>query len=141
MPFTQQVKAPMIDFILKQLPYDLSNHAGLALIGKYLKRININSLVDPAFSVRSGIANSDILKCYIGLLCLGKNDFDAIEGQRKDAFFARALGLRAVQSTELKPPVCKPVKDGVCIGCCAEADFAPSHVESASAPSWLPNHG
>lgn len=97
--FTQQVKAHMTDFILKQLPYDLSNQAGLALIGKYLKRININSLVDPAFSVRSGIANSDILKSYLGLLCLGKNDFDAIEGQRKDAFFIRALGLRAVPSS------------------------------------------
>lgn len=30
----------MTDFILKQLPYDLSGQAGLALIGKYLKRIN-----------------------------------------------------------------------------------------------------
>jgi hypothetical protein len=89
----------MTDFVIKQLPYDLSNQAGLALIGKYLKRININALVDPAFSVRSGIANSDILKSYLGLLCLGKNDFDAIEGQRKDAFFARALGLRAVPSS------------------------------------------
>lgn len=72
----------MTDFIIKQLPYDLSNQGGLALVDKYLKRININSLVDPAFSVRSGIANSDILKSYLGLLCLGKNDFDAIEGQR-----------------------------------------------------------
>lgn len=89
----------MTDFVIKQLPYDLSNQAGLALIGKYLKRININALVDPAFSVRSGIANSDILKSYLGLLCLGKNDFDAIESQRKDAFFARALGLRAVPSS------------------------------------------
>jgi hypothetical protein len=89
----------MTDFILKQLPYDLSNQAGLAMIGKYLKRININSLVDPAFAVRSGIANSDILKSYLGLLCLGKNDFDAIEGQRNDAFFIRALGLRAVPSS------------------------------------------
>lgn len=77
----------------------VSNQAGLALVGKYLKRININSWVDPAFSVRSGIANSDIIKSYLGLLCLGKNDFDAIEGQRKDAFFARALGLRAVPSS------------------------------------------
>ena len=89
----------MTDFIIKQLPYDLSHQAGLALIGKYLKRINFNGLVDPSFSVRSGIANSDILKSYLGLLCLGKNDFDAIEGQRKDAFFARALGLRAVPSS------------------------------------------
>ena len=27
------------------------------------------------------------VKSYLGLLCLGKNDFDAIEGQRKDADF------------------------------------------------------
>jgi hypothetical protein len=81
------------------LPYDLSSQAGLALIGKYLKRINLNALVDPAFSVRAGIANSDILKSYLGLLCLGKNDFDAIEAQRTDAFFARALHLRAVPSS------------------------------------------
>jgi hypothetical protein len=58
----------MADFILKQLPYDLSNQAGLALIGKYLKRINLNALVDPRFPVRSGIANSDVLKSYLGLL-------------------------------------------------------------------------
>ena len=89
----------MTDFILKQLPYDLSGQAGLALIGKYLKRINFNALVDPAYPVRSGIANSDILKSYLGLLCLGKNDFDAIEGQRKDRFFTRALGVRAVPSS------------------------------------------
>ena len=89
----------MTDFVIKQLPYDLSNQAGLALIGKYLKRINLNALVDPAFPVRSGISNSDILKSYLALLCLGKNDFDAIEGQRKDSFFARALHLRAVPSS------------------------------------------
>lgn len=89
----------MTDFIIKQLPYNLSNQAGLALVGKYLKRININRLVDPTFSVRSGIANSNILKSYLGLLCLGKNDFDAIECQRQDAFFARALDLRAVPSS------------------------------------------
>lgn len=76
------------------MPCDLSGQAGLALIGKYLQRINLNSLVDPTFPVRS-----DILKSYLGLLCMGKNDFDAIEGQRKDAFFTRALGLRATPSS------------------------------------------
>ena len=89
----------MSEFVVKQLTYDLSSQAGLALIGKYLKRINLSALVDPAFPVRAGIANSDILKSYLGLLCLGKNDFDAIEAQRTDAFFARALHLRAVPSS------------------------------------------
>ena len=73
--------------------------AGLAFVGKYLKHININSLIDSAFPVRSGVANSDILKSYLGLLCLGKNDFDAIENFRGNAFFIRALGLSAVPSS------------------------------------------
>jgi hypothetical protein len=89
----------MTDFLIKRLPYDLSSHAGLALIGQYLKRINLNALIDPAFPVRSGIANSCIVKSYLGLLCLGKNDFDAIESFRADAFFMRALGLQAVPSS------------------------------------------
>jgi len=66
----------MTDFVIKKLPYDLSFPTpGLALIGKHLKRIKINALIDPAFPVRSGIANSAIIKSYLGLLCLGKNDF------------------------------------------------------------------
>lgn len=52
----------MTDFIIKQLPYDLSNQAGLALIGKYLKRINIKGLVEVAHPMRWGIVNSDIIK-------------------------------------------------------------------------------
>jgi len=89
----------MTDFLIKKLPYDLSSHAGLAFVGKYLKRININALIDPAFPVRSGAANSDILKSYLALLCLGKNDFDAIENFRSNRFFLRALGLSVVPSS------------------------------------------
>ena len=49
----------MSDFIIKMLPYDLSSHAGLGFIGKHLKRVNVNSLVDRRFPVRSGESNSD----------------------------------------------------------------------------------
>ena len=52
----------MTDFIIKKLPYDLSSHAGLAFVGKYLKQINFNSLIDSAFPVRSGNTTSDIVK-------------------------------------------------------------------------------
>ena len=100
MALTQRVKkgdAMTTEFIIKKLPYDLSSHAGLGFVGKYLKRININTLVDPAFPVRSGVANSAILKSYLALLCLGKSDFDAIEGfgktpsPRDNAFFKPCL--------------------------------------------------
>ena len=89
----------MTDFVIKKLPYDLSSHAGLAFIGKYLKRVNVNALIDPKFPVRSGVANSEILKSHLALLCLGKSDFDAIESFRDNAFFKRALGLGTVPSS------------------------------------------
>ena len=89
----------MTEFIIKRLPYDLSSHAGLAFVGQYLDSVKVNSLVDSAFPVRSGVTNSDTLKSYLGLLCMGKNDFDAIENFRTNAFFSRALGLKAVPSS------------------------------------------
>jgi hypothetical protein len=99
MLFTQKVNTIMTDFIIKKLPYDLSSHAGLALIGQYLKSTKLKSLLDSAFPIRAGIANSDVLKSYIALLSLGKNDFDAIENFRDNDFFKRALDLRHVPSS------------------------------------------
>ena len=96
---TLKVSNIITEFIIKKLSYELSSHAGLAFVGKYLKGIKFNSLVDPMFPVRSGVANSDILKSYLALLCLGKNDFDAIENFRGDEFFKRALGLGGVPSS------------------------------------------
>jgi hypothetical protein len=88
----------MTDFVAEKLPCVLSSDAGLALIGKYLKRVNVNALIDPTFPVRSGFASSEILKSYLALLCWGKSDFDAIESCRDNAFFKRALGLDTVLS-------------------------------------------
>ncbi len=90
----------MTDFIIKKLPYDLTSHAGLALVGQYMKRLGISAGVDRKFPVGvGGIANSDILKSYLGLLVQGKNDFDAIEAFRGGDFFARALGVGLVPSS------------------------------------------
>jgi len=62
----------MNKFTINKLPYDLSSLAGLAFVGIYLKRINLNALFYQAFSVCSGVANSMLLKSYLALLCLGK---------------------------------------------------------------------
>ena len=94
--------ADPVDFVVKKLPDDLSSHGGLALVGRLFKRINLPALVDPKYPVqakRGGIANSDILTCYLGLLSLGKNDFEAVEGFRSQRFVTQALGLRAVPSS------------------------------------------
>ena len=87
----------MTDFIIKKLPYDLSSHAGLAFIGKYLKSIKINSLIDSAFPVRSGVANSDILKSYLALLCLGNPSSTA----NPDFSRFRLSGLNKIKHLQL----------------------------------------
>jgi hypothetical protein len=90
----------MTDFIIKKLPYDLTSNAGLALVGQYIKRLSVSKRIDRKFPVGvGGIANSDILKSYLGLLVQGKNDFDAIEVFRGDDFFKRSLGIGAVPSS------------------------------------------
>ena len=98
MLFTLKVSNIMTDFTIKKLYYELSSHAGLVFVGKYLKRIKLNSLVDSAFPVGSGVANSDRLKSYLALQSLGKDDFDAIENFRGDDFFKRTLGHGGVPS-------------------------------------------
>ena len=90
----------MTEFIIKKLSYDLTSNAGLALAGQYVKRLGISARVDRKFPVGvGGIANSDILKSYLGLLVQGKNDFDAIEAFRADDFYKRSLGIGAVPSS------------------------------------------
>jgi hypothetical protein len=92
----------MTDFQIKRLPYNLTAHAGLSLVGQYLKRYaQIDQVMDPRFPISGagGIATSSLIKAYIGLLCTGKSDFDAIESLRQDAFFRDALGLVAVPSS------------------------------------------
>lgn len=97
---TQKVNTSMTDFIIKKLSYDLTSNAGLALVGQYMNRLGVNSLVDRKFPVGvGGISNSNILKSYLGLLVQGKNDFDAIEEFRGDEFFTRALDVGTVPSS------------------------------------------
>ena len=48
--------------------------------------------------LRHGIAHADCVKSYVGLLCTGKSDFDAIENKRNDTFFITALGIERVPS-------------------------------------------
>ena len=90
----------MRPFIVKQLDYDLTPVAGLALVGQHLNRLGpIFKQIDTALPVAGGVANSDIMRSYLGLLVQGKSDFDAIENFRSDAFFKQALGIKQLPSS------------------------------------------
>ena len=51
MPFTQRVNEEFmtdpVEFVVKKLPYELSSHGGLALVGRLFKRINLPAIIDP----------------------------------------------------------------------------------------------
>ena len=99
----------MIDCLIKKLPYNLNSHAGLAIFGKYLKRIDLDALVDPGFPVRSGVAYGDILKSYLGLgvwaraTLTGSRTF----GAKPSSFapWACALFLRVLRCTSVWTPM------------------------------------
>lgn len=87
-------------FHLRQSQRDLTAMAGLAFIGQGLHRFAQIAQLDARFPVRSGLGlpTSAIVSSYVGLLSEGKSDFDAIEGKRRDPFFAKALGVAGVPS-------------------------------------------
>jgi hypothetical protein len=90
----------MRQLIVKQLDYDLTPVAGLALVGHYLKAVQpVLGRLDAALPVKSGVANSDIVRSYVGLLVQGKSDFDAVENFRGDAFYKQALGIALLPSS------------------------------------------
>lgn len=56
--------AEPVGFVVKKDPDDLTSEGGLALIGRLFNRIKPAAMIDAAYPIRSGIATSDILKCY-----------------------------------------------------------------------------
>jgi hypothetical protein len=68
--------------------------AGLALVGHCVNRHT--SLAKTARSIpkRHGIPNIDLFRTYLGLLCVGKSDFEAAEAMRFDPFFKHGLGIK-----------------------------------------------
>ena len=88
-------------FIISETDEILVSHSGLALAGALLqgtgiqKRSNGIRLGDRK---RPEVSHGDVLTSMIGLLCLGKPDFEAIEAFREDGFFRQALGLKKVPS-------------------------------------------
>ena len=54
-----------------------------------------------ALAVRTGVASSDIVRSYLGLLAQGKSDFDAIENFRGDSLFKQSLDIGLLPSSAM----------------------------------------
>ena len=75
----------------------LTSHSGLALVGRALAQTRLDTDLG-TIALRHGIAHADCVVSYVGLLCTGKSDFDAVENRREDQFFKTALGVDKVPS-------------------------------------------
>ena len=76
-----------------------TSHAGFALVGLCLNQLAaFFKALKVDIPLRHGTSHIDLIKSYIGILCLGKSDFEAIEGFRNDAYFKQALSIKQVLS-------------------------------------------
>ena len=90
-----------MQFIISTTDEVLIPQAGLGLVGALLQDTKLRQRVD-AIDVegylRPEVKHGDVVSAAIGLLCLGKSDFNDIEAFREDEFFRQALGLRQIPS-------------------------------------------
>ncbi len=90
-----------VSFQITQGEEALTSHSGLALIGALMGRTRLAARVDEIIlpeRPHPEVSHGDVMASMIGLLALGKPDFEAVEGFRADPFFCQALGLEAVPS-------------------------------------------
>jgi len=89
-------------FQIVQGDEQLSSHSGLALAGAILDRSSIRKRLDTVVLPEHPfpeISHGEVATAMIGLICLGKPDFDAIEAFRDDPFFLQSLELDSVPSS------------------------------------------
>lgn len=86
-------------FKIEQSDKEITAHSGLALIGQAIRHhTHLSSNVDKQIPLRHGIPHSDVLKSYLGLLCVGKNDFEAINTIDSEFFYQSALDIKELPS-------------------------------------------
>jgi hypothetical protein len=93
----------MKQFVISQSKKEFyTSHSGLALVGLCLNKLcSLPAKAIDAFPRKvGGIGLDDILRSYVGLLTMGKSDFEAITDCRDDDHFSQSLGVTRVPSSE-----------------------------------------
>lgn len=77
-------------FKIQQSDAYIVSRASLALIGQAVNcHTNPGREIDAQVPLRHGIKHSAVIKSYLAMLCLGKSDFDAINGIESGDFFIK----------------------------------------------------
>jgi hypothetical protein len=91
-----------ITFTIKQGEETLTSHSGLALIGALLGRTHLQEKLNQvhlAGCQNPKISHADMVFAMLGLICLGKPDYEAIEQFRENLFFRQSLGIKTCPSS------------------------------------------
>lgn len=85
----------MRTFTLQQSKTEVyTPHGGLALVGHCLNWHTSLPQTARTMVKRHGIPNIELIRTYLGLITLGKSDFEAVESARTDPFFKSAMGIK-----------------------------------------------
>jgi len=90
-------------FIIEQSDDEFyTSHSGLALVGLCINRYSdLARVIGRKMDKRGNIiSHTDLLRSYLGLLSLGKSDYEAVTGMRDDDYFKNSLGITNVPSAE-----------------------------------------
>jgi hypothetical protein len=78
-----------------------TSHSGLGLVGMLLNdHTSLCRRAEQAAYGSPSVSHADVIRTYIGLLSIGKSDFEAVSGAKADPWFKTALGIRKVPSAE-----------------------------------------
>jgi len=122
-----------------------TSHSGLALVGLGLNRFcSLPTKARDGFPVSgasTGIGLDDILRSYVGLLAMGKSDYEAITNRRKDDYFKESLGIDKVPSAETlrqrldeAAPALRPLCDAATVEFLKKAEVAITPLDTGHVP-------
>ena len=78
-----------------------TSHSGLGLVGMLLnEHTSLCRRAEQAAYGSPSVSHADVIRTYVGLLAIGKSDFEAVSGVKPDPWFKNALDFRKVPSAE-----------------------------------------
>jgi hypothetical protein len=78
-----------------------TSHSGLGLVGMLLNdHTSLCRRAEQAAYGSPSVSHADVIRTYVGLLSIGKSDFEAVSGAKAELWFKTALGIRKVPSAE-----------------------------------------
>ena len=86
-------------FKIEQSDTDIISHSDLSFVALALHRHTVLAhVIDTQMPLRHGIKHSDVMKGYLTMLSIGKNDFVDINTIESEFYFISAMGIDVVPS-------------------------------------------